>query len=94
MADSSLMGIIVKQQAAAIATGMVEATRKAREELISRSGEREAYVLINEMVSIMRQIDTASGGHLIVAMLELSAIGVLKQFFPGEGEKTGPGKGD
>ena len=75
---SNLFGLLLKKQASAIVNGMLATAQQQRAELRAELGIDEADQLITETVSVIRQVDTASAGKVIQALLEMSAIGAIQ----------------
>ena len=75
---NSLFGLLLKKQAGIIVSGMLDTAQQQRADLQAALGRDEADQLITETVSVIRQVDTASAGKVIQALLEMSAIGAIQ----------------
>ena len=75
---SNLFSLLLKKQAGTIVNGMLDTAQQQRANLQAKLGREEADQLITETVSVIRQVDTASAGKVIQALLEMSAIGAIQ----------------
>jgi len=80
MANSALFQMLIQKQAWQIIQGVQVQAQTVRKELAEQIGQQEANELIEETVSLLRQLDTASAGSLIQALLVMTACGALKEW--------------
>ena len=75
-----LMALMMKKQAGAVVAGIIERAQAERDALALECGPAEADALIEEMVSLLMQLDTASAGKVMKALAEMAAIGAVRNF--------------
>jgi len=74
------MALMMKKQAGAVVASIIERAQAERDALANECGPAEADALIEEMSSLLMQLDTASGGKVMAALAEMAAIGAVRNF--------------